>query len=206
MTTFKLIFSGVASSFLSPHIGFQTPTIVYFYLIMISTFEYTIIFSSNIVFCPNTYSCEKEISKALKMNCCAVHSSSCVELFAAPWTAAHQASLSLTVSQSLPNFMFIASVMPFSHLTLISSLLLLPSIFPNIRDFSNKLPVYIRWLKYWSFSFNISHSSEYFVLISRETDWFDILAAQGILRSLLQQHSLKASVLWCSAFFTAKLS
>ena len=123
-----------------------------------------------------------------------------------PWTAAHQASLSLTVSWSLPKFMSTALVMPSSHFILWYPLLLLPSIFPSIRDYSNESAVRIRWPKYWSFSFSISPSNEYSGLISLKIDWFDLLAVQGTLKSPLQHHSSKASVLWCSALFMVQLS
>ena len=113
-----------------------------------------------------------------------------------------QASLSLTVSWSLPKFMFIASVMPSSHLILWHPLLLLPSILPSIKDFPKELSVHIRSLKYWSFGFSISLSNEYSGLISLKIDWFELLAVQWTFRSLLQHHSLKASILWGSAFFT----
>ena len=119
------------------------------------------------------------------------------------WTAAHQAYLSHTISQSLPKFL--ASVMLSSHLTLWGPLLLLPSIFPSIRDFSNESSVHIRWPKYWIFSFSISPSSEYSELISIKIDWFDLLAVQGTFRNLLQHWSSKASILWCSAFFRVQL-
>ena len=135
-----------------------------------------------------------------------VESPSRIWLFKSPWTAARQASLSLTISWSLPKFMFIASVMPSSHLILWRPLLLLPLIFPSIRDFSSESPVFIRQPKYWSFSFYISPSSEYSGLISLKIDWFDFLSFQGTFRSLFQHHSLKASILWCSAFFTVQLS
>ena len=125
---------------------------------------------------------------------------------AVTWTAAHQGSLSLTISRSLPKFMCIESVIPSSHLLLCYPLLLLPSIFPSIRDFSNELSLCIRWPKYWSFSFNISQSNEYSGLISLKIPWFHLLAAQGTLGSLLQPHSLKASILWLSAFFTVQFS
>ena len=127
---------------------------------------------------------------------------SCVRLFATPWTAAHQASLSITNSRSL--LLSIKSVMPSNHLILFCSLLLLPSIFPSIRVFSNESALHIRWQKQWSFS--ISPSNEYSGLISFRTDWFDLLAVQGTLKSLLQHHSSKASILRCSAFFTVQLS
>ena len=136
----------------------------------------------------------------------AVQSLSCVRLFANPWTAARQASLSITNSQSLLKLMFVESVMPFNHLILCHPLLLLPSIFPSIRVFSNESVLYIRWPKYWSSSFSISPSNEYSGLISFRIDWFDLLAVQGTLKSLLQQHSSKVSILQCSAFFIVQLS
>ena len=117
-----------------------------------------------------------------------------------PWSTACQASLSLTISWSLPKFMSIALVMPSSHLILWCPLLLLPSLFPSIRDFSSESDVVIRWPKYWSFSFSISPSNEYSGLISLKIDWLDILTVQWILRSLLQYHSSKASSLWWSTF------
>ena len=129
-----------------------------------------------------------------------VQSLSCVWLFAAPWTAAHQASLSITNSQSLLKLMSIESVMSSNHLIFCHPILLLPSIFPNIKVFSNESALPIRWPKYWSFSFNISPSNEYLGLIFR-MDWLDLLAVQGTLKSLLQHHSSKASILWHSAFF-----
>ena len=129
---------------------------------------------------------------------------SCVQLFATPWTAASQASLSITNSQSLLKLMSIESVMPSNHLC--CPLLLLPSIFPSIRVFSNESVLCIRWPKYWSFSFSISHSNEYSGLISFRMVWLDLLAVQGTLKSLLQHHSLKASILRCSAFFIVQLS
>ena len=123
-----------------------------------------------------------------------------VRLFATPWTAAHQASLSMVNSQSLLKLMSIESVMPSNHLILCHPLLLLPSIFPNIRVFSNESALCIRWPKSWSFSFSISPSNEYSGLISFRIDWFDLLAAQGTLKSLLQHHSSKPPVLQCSHF------
>ena len=133
-----------------------------------------------------------------------VQSLSRVWLFATPWTIAHQASLSITNSQNLPNTMSIESVMPSSHLILCRPLLLLPSIFPSIMVFANELALWIRWLKYWSFS--ISPSNERSGLISFRMDWLDLLAVQGTLKSLLQHHSSKASILRLSAFFTVQLS
>ena len=135
-----------------------------------------------------------------------VQSLSRVWLFETPWTAACQASLSITNSRSPPKPMFIESVMPSSHLILCCSLLLLPSILPNIRVFSNESALHIRWPKYWSFSFNISLSNEHPGLISFRMDWLDLLADQGTLKSLLQHHSSKASIIRHSAFFIVKLS
>ena len=135
-----------------------------------------------------------------------VKSLSRVQLFVTPWTAARQASLSITNSQSLLKHISIESVMPSSHLILCNPLLLLPSIFPSIRVFSNKSALHIRWPKFWSFSFNISHSNEHSGVISFRMDWLDLLAVQGTFKSLLQHHSSKASILWHSAFFIAQLS
>ena len=127
-----------------------------------------------------------------------------VWLFATPWTAACQASLSITNSQSLLKLMSIELVITSDHL-ISCYLLLLPSIFPSVRVFSNESALHIRWLKYWSFSFSISPSNEYSGLISFSMDWLDLLAVQGTLKSLLQHHSSKASILWCSAFFIVQL-
>ena len=123
-----------------------------------------------------------------------------------PWNAACQASLSITNSRSPPKPVTIKLVMPSSHLILYRPLLLLPSIFPSIRVFSNESALLIRWPKYWSFSFNISPSNEHPGLISFRLDWLDLLAVQGTLKSLLQHHSSKVSILWCSAFFIVQLS
>ena len=135
-----------------------------------------------------------------------VQSLSHVRLFAIPWTTACQASLSITNSWSLPKFMCIESMMPSNHLILCRSLLLLPSILPSIRVFSNESALQIRWSKYWSFSFNMSPSNEHPGLISFRMDWLDLLKVQGTLKSLFQHHSSKASILLCSAFFTVQLS
>ena len=132
-----------------------------------------------------------------------VHSLSRVRLFVTPWTAAPQASLSITNSQSLLKLMSIALVMPSNHLVLCHPFLLPSSIFPSIRVFSNESVLRIRWPEYWSFS--ISPPSEYSGLISFRIDWFDLLAVQGILKSLLQHCCSKASILWCSAFFMVQL-
>ena len=143
----------------------------------------------------NIFSC----SPFSSVNCCHVW-------LATPCTVAHQASLSITNSWSLPKLMWIGSVMPSSHLILCCPRLLLPSIFPSIRVFSSESVLHIRWPKYWSFSFNISPSSEHPGLISFRMDWLDLLAVQGILKSLLQHHSSKTWILWCSASFIAQLS
>ena len=135
-----------------------------------------------------------------------IQSLSPVQLFATPWAAACQASLPFTISQSLLRFMSIESVMPSNHLILCRPLLLLPSVFPRIRVFSDESALLIRWQKYWNFNFSISPYNEYSELISFRIDWFDLLAVQGTLKSLLQHHSLKASLLQCSAFFKVPLS
>ena len=135
-----------------------------------------------------------------------VQSLSRVRLFVTPWAAARQASLSITNSRSLLRLMSIESVMPSNHLILCRPLFLLPSVFPSIRVFSKESVLCIRWPKYWSFSFSISPSSEYSGLISFRVYWLDLLAVQGTLKSLLQHHSSKASVLRCSAFFMVQLS
>ena len=135
-----------------------------------------------------------------------VQSLSRVQLFVTPWTAARQASLSFTNSWNLLKFMSIEPVMPFYHLILCHPLLLLPSIVPSIMVFSNESVLRIRWPKYWSFSFSISPSNEYSGLISFRMDWLDLLAVQGTLKSLLQHHSSKASILLHSAFFIVHLS
>ena len=125
-----------------------------------------------------------------------VQSLSCVQFFATPWTAACQTPLSITISWSLLRFMFTESVMPSNHLILYRLLLLLPPVFPSIRVFSNESALRIRWPKYWSFSFSISPSNGYSGLISSKMDWLDLLEVQGTLKSLLQHHSSKASILW----------
>ena len=135
-----------------------------------------------------------------------VQSLSHVQLFETPWTAAHQVSLSIANSWSLLKLMVIKLVMPSNHLILCHLLLLLLSIFPSIRVFSNESVLRIRWPNYWSFSFSISPSNECSGLISYRTDWLDLLAVQGTLKSLLQHHSSKASILWCSAFFMVQLT
>ena len=135
-----------------------------------------------------------------------VQSLSRVQLFATPWSKACQAPLSITNSRRLLKLVSIESVMPSNHLILCHPLLLSPSIFPGIRVFFTESALCIRWPKYWRFSFSISPSNEYSGLISFRMDWLDLLAVQGTLRSLLQHHSSKASILWCSAFFMVQLS
>ena len=142
---------------------------------------------------------KKHLCDMLCWDCCLV-SQSCLTL-STPWTAAHQALLSFIISQNLLKFMSIELVMPSNHLILCRPLLLLPSIFPSIRVFSSESVLRIRWPKYWSFSFCISPSNEYSGLISFKMDWLDLHAVQGTLKSLLQHHSLKASILLRSAFF-----
>ena len=133
-----------------------------------------------------------------------VRSLSRVRLFATPWT--HQAPLSSTLSWSLLKFMFIELVILSNHLILCCPLLLLPSILPSIRVVSNELALHLRWPEYWSISFSTNPSNEYSGLISFRMSWFDLLAVQGTLKSLLQYHSSNASILRCSAFFTVQLS
>ena len=137
-----------------------------------------------------------------------VQSLSRVQLFATPWTTARQVSLSITNSRNPPKPMSIESVMPSNHLILCCSLLLLPSIFPSIRVFSNESVLHLNfiWPKHWTFSFSISPSNEYSGLISFKMDWLDLLTVQGTLKSLLQHHTSKASILWFSAFFIVQLS
>ena len=126
------------------------------------------------------------------------------QLFVTPWTAAHQASLSITNSQSLLKFMPIELVMLSNHLIFCRPFLLLLSLFPSTEVFSNESVLHIRWPKYWSFSFSISSCNEYSGVISFRMDWLDLLAVQGPLKSLLQHHSSKASILWYSDFFMAQ--
>ena len=135
-----------------------------------------------------------------------VQSLSRVQLFATPWTAACQTSLSFTICQSLLKLMSSDSVIPSNHLILCHPFFFLPSIFSSIRVFSSESVLPIRWPKYWSFSFSISPSNEYSGLISFRIDWLDLLAVQGTLKTLLQHHGSKASILWCSAFLMVQLS
>ena len=149
---------------------------------------------------PNSRSKNK---KLIKGTC---YSVSHVQLFTTPWTAARQASLSFIISWNLPKLMSIESVMWSNHLVHCHALFLLPSVLPSIRVFSNESALHIRWPKYWSFSFTISPSNEYSRLLSFRMDWLDLLIVQSTLKSLLQHHSLKASILWWSAFFMVQLS
>ena len=155
---------------------------------------------------------QKESTEVSPPGCChcsqvvVIQLLSHVQPFVTPWTPACQASLPFTISRSLPKLMSIESVMPYNHLVLCLPRLLLPSVFPSIRVFSNELALHIRWSNYWSFSFSISPFREYSGLISFKMDWLDLLAVQETLKSLLQHHSSKASILQCSAFFIVQLS
>ena len=146
------------------------------------------------------------IVNELSVQFSSVQSHSHVQLFATPWTIACQASLSITNSQSLLKLMSIKSVMPSNQLILCRPLLLPPSIFPSIRVFSSESALHMRWSKYWSFSLSLFSSNEYPGLIYSRMDWLDLLAVQGTLKSLLQRHSSKASILRCSAFFMVQIS
>ena len=141
------------------------------------------------------------MDRALVMAVSSAQSLRRVRLFVTPQTAAHQASLSITISRSSPKLTSIETVIPSNHLILCCPHLLLPSIFPSIRVFSNELALHIRLPKYWTLSFNIRPSTEHSGLISFKMDWLDLLSAQGTLKSFLQHHSSKASILQCSAFF-----
>ena len=153
-----------------------------------------------------TSSCHLMVSGSSKWFASSVQSLIGAQLFVTPWSATHQTSLSFTNSWSLLKLMSLESVMTSNYLILCRPLLLLPWIFLSIRIFSNELAFHIRWPKYWSFSFNISSASEYSGLTSFRMDWLDLLAVQGALKSLLQHHSPKTSILWHSAFFTVQLS
>ena len=142
-----------------------------------------------------------DVQNSLSLFCLSAVSDS-----ATPWTAAYQASLSFTISQNLLKLTSIGPVMPSNHLILCRHLLLLPPILPNIRVFSNESTLRMRWPEYWSFSFSISPSNEHPGLICFRMDWLDLLVVQGTLKSLLQYHSSKTSILWCLAFFIVQLS
>ena len=146
------------------------------------------------------------LEKTASLINCSVQSLSRARLFETPWTAASQASLSLTNSRSLLKLVSIESVMPSNHLMMCCPLLLSPSIFPSIKVFSNESVLHIRWPKCWSFSLSISPSNGYSGLVSFRMDWLDLLTVQGTLKSLLQPHSSKAAMLWHSAFFIVQLS
>ena len=154
---------------------------------------------------PTSFLYDSFNSKGISVQFSSVQSLSRDRHFSTPWTAASQASPSITNSWSLLK-LIIESVMPYNHLHLCHPLLLPPSIFPSIRVFSNESVLCIRWPKYWSFSFSISPSNEYSGLISFRMDWLDLLAVQGTLKSLLQHHNSKASIIWHSAFFIVQLS
>ena len=154
---------------------------------------------------PNRRWILKKFKLSNKYKFSSVQSVSHARLFVIPWTAARQASLSIIISQRLLKLVSIESVMPSNHLILCNPLLLLPSIFPRIKVFSNESVLWSRWPKYWSFSFSISPSNEYSGLISFRMDWLDLLAIQGTLKSYLQHHSSEASILQCSAFFIVQL-
>ena len=168
-------------------------------------------FPQSVKWCSGTPRCQPQLRSELQREGpgtgfgLVVQSLGRVQLFVTPWTAAFQAPLSSTVSRSLFRFMSIESVMPPNHLILCQSLIILPSVFPSIRVFSRE-SVHIRWPKYWSFNFSITPSNEYSRLISFKIDWLDLLAVQWTLKSLLQHHDWKASILWCSAFFVVQVS
>ena len=178
------------------------PTFSHMSSLTIASWNKLILYWSSLpyTFCVKINACEKSVVTS------SVQSLSRVQLFVTPWTTAHQASPSITNSRSPPKPMSIESVMPSNHLILCRPLLLPPSIFPNIRAFSNESTLHIKWPKYWSFSFNIISSNEHPGPISFRMDWLDLLAVQGTLRSLFQHHSSKASICWCSASFLVQLS
>ena len=161
---------------------------------------------SHVVMREIAHSCTSALGSWTELSVQSIQSLSNVRLFVTPWTASHQASLSITNSQSLLKFMSIELVVPSNHLILCHPLFLPPSIFPSIRGFSNESVLLIRWPKDWSFSFSISPSNEYSRLISFRMDWLDLLAVQGTLKSLFQHQYSKASILCCSAFFTVQHS
>ena len=148
---------------------------------------------------------EREVTSIRICNSCCSVTQSCLT-FVTPWNAECQASVTFTISQNLLRLMSLESVMLSNHLILCRPLLLWPSIFPSIRVFSNESALCIRWLNYWSCSFSIHLSSEYSGLISFRIDWLDLLAVQGTIKSLLQHHSSKPSIIWCPAFFIVQLS
>ena len=175
---------------------FDTKLLFGQYLVLAAAINRILEFWSYQIFDPTLY----------KYHCSVQFSRSVATVSVTPWTAARHASLSITNAWSLLKLMFIESVMPSNYLILCFPLLLLPSISASISVFSNESVLHIRWPKYWSFSSSISPSNEYSGLISFRIDWFDLLAVQGTLKSLLQHHSSKASILQCSAFFRVQLS
>ena len=170
-------------------------------LILFTDLEEIIFSPKNLIFLPSSTETLFKTEYKLLSAFVVIQSLSRVQLFATPWTTACQVSLSFTISQSLFKLMSIELAMPSNHLILCRPLLLVPSVFPNIGIFSNELTFRIRWPKYWSFSFCVSPSNEYSGLISFTIDWLDLLAVQGTLKSLLQNHSSQTSILWHSAFF-----
>ena len=181
----------------------------YFYFLSLHSFTWWVLIKYLLGARPRIYHStenEREEHEKKSLQFSSVQLLSRVQLFATPWTAARQASLSITNSGSSPKPQSIESVMPSNHLILCHPLLLLPSIFPSIRVFSNESALCIRWPTYWSFHFSISPSKEHPGLISFRMDWLDLLAVQGTLKSLLQHHSSKASILQRSAFFLVQLS
>ena len=213
---FRVVFARAPDKFLmSNHVQKQLDymSIFYFYLVCFTFYSSYSLLPFHLV-CFFNFSISsfftvflKPISSIVEKPLCQFSSvtQSCPAL-CNPWTAALQASLSITNSQSSPKTTSIESVMPSNHLLLCRPLLLLPSIFPSIKVFSNESALHIGWPKYWSFSFSISSSNEHPGLISFRMHWLDLLAVQGTLKTLLQHHSLKASILWRSAFFTVQLS
>ena len=170
------------------------------------SFHVTLSIHCTLSFLPRSHVHKSVLYVYVSIQFSSVHSLSCVRLFATPWTTARHASLSITKSQSPPKPTSIESMMPSNHLTLCRPLLFLPSIFSSIRVFSSESVLHIRWPKYWSFSFSSSPSNGYSGLISFRIDWLDLLAVQGTLKSLLQHHTSKASIVRCSAFFAVQLS
>ena len=201
---FTLIFCFCSISLISKYIFIVSVIVFFFFSLFTCTHVFPFWFLEFQIF----YFLIKEFNQfsLTVIQFSSVQSFSRVWLPATPWTTACQASLSITNFQSPPKPMSIESVIPSNHLILCSPLFLLPSIFPSIRVFSNESAFHIRWPKYWSFSFNISPTSEQPGLISFRMDWLDLLAVQGTLKSLLQHHSSKASILRRSAFFTVQLS
>ena len=179
--------------------------LVYVRAFQSSQYTYTVLSVSSAFVCPNYYYASRQLWCSVVIQFSSVQSFSHVRLLVSPWTASHQISLSITNSRSILKLMSIALLMPSNYLILLLPLLLLPSIFPSTGVFFNESVICIRWPKYWCFSFSIIPSNEYSGLISLRIDRLDLLAVQGTLKSLLQHHSSKASILQCSAFFIVQL-